>query len=59
MESQKLATSCLVFLSIIAIAVVLAYLRSLLIPFVLALFLSYVITPFIDTIQLKLKMPRS
>lgn len=58
MESQKLATSCLVFLSIIAIAVVLAYLRSLLIPFVLALFLSYVITPFIDTIQLKLKMPR-
>jgi AI-2 transport protein TqsA len=48
----------LVVLAAVAIAVALAYTRAVMVPFVLAIFISYLVMPLVDILQVRLRMPR-
>ena len=47
-QEQRLQTVCLLILTSLAVALALYWLRSAMIPFVLALFFSYALAPFVD-----------
>ena len=57
-REQRVQTTCLVILSIIAVAAALSYLKPVLIPFVLAIFFTFILTPLIDAQVRWLKFPR-
>jgi len=54
----RVQTVCLIILSIIAIAFALYWLRPMMIPFVLAVFFSLILTPLIDFQRKYFKIPR-
>ncbi len=56
---QRTQTICLLTLTAIALGVALAFLRPVLVPFVLALFISMAVTPVMDVLHLRLRFPRS
>ncbi len=57
-EQNWLAVASLVLIAIVATGVVLFYARSVLIPFVLALFISQLVSPILDFQVLRLKIPK-
>ena len=57
-RERRTQTVCLAILTTIAIAVALFWLRPVMIPFVLAVFFSYALTPVIDFIVGHLRAPR-
>jgi AI-2 transport protein TqsA len=57
-EQSRLVAISLVVLAAIALAAALAATRTVMIPFVLAIFISYLVLPLIDLLQYKLKFPR-
>jgi len=58
-EQSWLISASLVTIAIVAVGVVLFYASSILIPFVLAIFISLLISPVLDFQVLRLKMPRA
>ncbi len=56
---NRVQTICLLILTTIAIAMALLWLQSVIVPFVLAAFLSMILTPIVDFQILKLKIPRA
>lgn len=59
MPESRFVKTCLFILTGIAVAVALALTRSVMIPFVLALFLQQILTPLSDLIHDRFKVPRS
>ena len=57
-EQNRLIVASLVIIALVAIGIVLLYARSVLIPFVLAVFISLLISPILDFQVLRLKIPR-
>jgi AI-2 transport protein TqsA len=57
-EQSWLRTASLLVLAAVAVTVALIYTRSVMIPFVLALFLSYLAAPLVDFMQVRLRLPR-
>lgn len=57
-EQSRVITASLVILAAVAIAAALALTRSVMIPFVLAIFFSYLLAPLVDLLQDKLRVPR-
>ncbi|MFH1753956.1 MAG: hypothetical protein ABH875_07210, partial [Candidatus Omnitrophota bacterium] len=57
-NERKIETVCLLVLTVIAVAATLYVLRSLMIPFVLALFFTFMLMPIIDFQMRSLKFPR-
>ena len=55
---QRVQTFCLLTLTLLALGVALYLLRPVLVPFVLAVFLTYCLTPLIDAQRRYLRMPR-
>jgi AI-2 transport protein TqsA len=58
-KESRIQTACLMILSIIAITFALFWLRPVMIPFVLALFFSAILTPLIDLQRKYFKIPKS
>jgi predicted PurR-regulated permease PerM len=58
-RERRIQTVCLLIVSAVAVAVSLYWLSSVMIPFVLAVFFSFGLTPFIDLQVRVLRMPRS
>jgi AI-2 transport protein TqsA len=56
-SDRRVQTVCLLILTLIAIGVALALLRTVLVPFVLAIFFAQCLTPLIDLQQRKLRVP--
>ncbi len=56
-QEQRLQTICLLVLTGLAVALALYWLRSAMIPFVLALFFSFALSPFIDLQVRYLRIP--
>ncbi len=56
--ADRVTTFCLITLTAIAVATALSVLRMPLIPFVLAIFLTYIVAPMVDLFQTQLKLPR-
>ncbi|MCK5270879.1 MAG: AI-2E family transporter [Sedimentisphaerales bacterium] len=56
--SQRIQTVCLLVLTALAISTALYFFSAVLIPFVLAVFLYYCLTPVIDVQMKKLRFPR-
>jgi AI-2 transport protein TqsA len=57
-EQLWLRTASLMILAAVAVTVALIYTRPVMIPFVLALFLSYLAAPLVDFMQVRLRVPR-
>ena len=57
-EQAKIITGCLIILTAIALAAALFFTRSVMIPFVLAVFVTYMASPLVDMMQLRLGVPR-
>ena len=57
-EQSRLITISLVVLAAIALAAALAATRAVMVPFVLAIFISYLVLPLIDYLQSRLRFPR-
>lgn len=57
-ERAWLSTVSLLILAGVALAVALIYTRAVMVPFVLALLFSYLVSPIVDTMQTRLRMPR-
>lgn len=55
---RRIQTVCLLILSTVAIAAALYLLRTVMIPFVLALFIAFGLTPFIDLQMRYVRLPR-
>jgi len=55
---QRVQTFCLLALTLVALGVASYLLRPVLVPFVLAVFLTYCLTPLIDAQRRYLRMPR-
>ncbi len=53
-----LIAACLFVMATIMLAVALSYTRAIMIPFILALFLSYFVYPIVEVLQNKLRFPR-
>jgi AI-2 transport protein TqsA len=58
-RERRIQTVCLLIISAVAVAVSLYWLSAVMIPFVLAVFFSFGLTPFIDLQVRVLRMPRS
>ena len=58
-RERRIQTVCLLILSAVAIAVALFWLRSVMVPFVLAAFFAFALTPLIDLQVRYLRMPRA
>jgi AI-2 transport protein TqsA len=56
-SDRRVQTVCLLILTLIAIGVAMAMLRSVLVPFVLALFFVQCLTPLIDLLMKRFRMP--
>lgn len=57
-EQAKVITGCLLLLSIIALAGVFYVTQAVLVPFVIAIFIATIVTPLVDLLVLKWKMPQ-
>lgn len=57
-EQPRVIAVSLVILAAVAIAAALALTRSVMIPFVLAVFFTYLLAPLVDLLQERLKVPR-
>ncbi|MEE8133522.1 MAG: AI-2E family transporter [Gemmatimonadales bacterium] len=57
-EQSWLVTASLMILAAVALAAALAYARAVMVPFVLAVFIFFLVTPFTDLLILKLRFPR-
>jgi len=57
-EQPKIVVGSLVILSAVAIAVVLVYTRVVMVPFVLALFIAYLVMPLVDLLRERVRLPR-
>ena len=57
-EQNWLATASLMVLATVALAAALAATRAVMVPFVLAVFIFFLVTPFSDFLVLKLRFPR-
>lgn len=57
-EQPKIVVGSLVILAAVAIAVVLVYTRAVMVPFVLALFISYLVMPLVDFLRYRARLPR-
>lgn len=57
-ERAWLSTVSLLIIAGVALAVALIYTRAVMVPFVLALLFSYLVSPIVDLMQTRLKMPR-
>ncbi len=58
-EQSWLNTASLMVLAAVALAVALIYTRQVMIPFVLAIFIMYLVSPLIDFLQTRLRVPRA
>jgi AI-2 transport protein TqsA len=58
MENQWLVTGSLVILAAIALAVSLKFTRTVMMPFVLALFIASIVSPVLDFLVIRIKLPR-
>lgn len=58
MSLAKINNYCLVTLTVIAVTVALIYTKSILVPFVLSLFIYVACSPLVDFIQAKLRVPQ-
>ena len=58
-EHTWLITTSLVIIAGVAIGVILLFARSVLIPFVLAVFISLLVSPVLDLLVLRFRMPRA
>lgn len=58
MESQWLVTTSLVILAAIALAMALKFTRTVMMPFILALFIASIVSPILDFLVIRIKMPR-
>lgn len=58
-ERTRLATGSLIVLAALAVAVALHYTQTVMIPFVLAVFIATLTSPLLDVLILKFKFPRS
>ena len=57
-EQSRAITASVIVLATVATAAALAYTRPVMVPFVLALFLSYLVAPVVNFLQDRLKVPR-
>ncbi len=57
-EHAWLSTVSLLIIAGVALAVALIYTRAVMVPFVLALLFSYLVSPLVDFMQTRLRMPR-
>ncbi len=57
-KNQRIQTVCLLILAVIAIGFAMYWLRPVLVPFVMALFFTYILTPVIDLQMQYLRLPR-
>ncbi len=57
-EQSRLIPGSLAVLAAVAIAAALAYTRAVMVPFVLAIFISYLVSPLVDVLQTRVKVPR-
>jgi AI-2 transport protein TqsA len=57
-EQSWLRTVSLMILASVAVATALIYTRTVLVPFVLAIFISYLVSPIVDVLQVRVRMPR-
>ncbi len=57
-NESRIQTTCLLILSAFCLGTALFFLRPVLIPFILAIFLTYSLTPIIDLQRNRFKMPR-
>lgn len=58
-EQTRIITACLMVLATVAIAGVLIFTRSVMIPFVLAIFIVSIVSPIVDYQVIQLKLPRA
>ncbi len=57
-EQAKVITGCLMLLSVIALAFVFYITQAVLIPFVIAIFIATIVTPLVDLLVLKWRLPQ-
>jgi len=57
-QQRRIQTRCLLILSAVAVGVALYWLQAAMIPFVLAVFLMYALSPVVDFQMRRLRMPR-
>jgi predicted PurR-regulated permease PerM len=57
-EHSRAVTVSVVVLAVVAAAAALAYTRPVMVPFVLALFLSYLVSPLVDLLEDRFRVPR-
>ena len=57
-EQSRVVTTSLAVLAAVATAGALAYTRAVMVPFVLAVFISYLVSPLVDVMQDRLRVPR-
>jgi len=57
-EQSKVVTTSLAVLAAVATAGALAYTRAVMVPFVLAIFISYLVSPLVDVMQDRVRVPR-
>src|SRR6516225_9688176 len=57
-SDRQVQTTCLVILTIIAVGIALHLLKAVLVPFFLAVFFTYCLTPLIDLQMKHLRVPR-
>jgi predicted PurR-regulated permease PerM len=57
-EQPRAVTVSVVVLATVATAAALAFTRPVMVPFVLALFLSYLVSPIVNFLQDRLRIPR-
>jgi AI-2 transport protein TqsA len=57
-EQSWLRTVSLMILASVALATALIYTRAVMVPFVLAIFISYLVSPIVDVLHVRLRMPR-
>jgi AI-2 transport protein TqsA len=58
-RDQRIQTTCLLILSGVALALSLYWLKGVMVPFVLAVFLSFALAPLIDLLIRRARFPRS
>ena len=58
-EQSWLNTASLMVLAAVGLAVALIYTRQVMIPFVLAFFITYLVSPIVDFLQSRLRVPRA
>lgn len=58
MESQWLVTTSLVILAAVALAMALKFTQTVMMPFVLALFIASIVSPIMDFLVIRIRLPR-